>query len=426
MELKSNSRLRWVCLICAASVAALAILYWESAWVWYQVRLARTEIDGDRAEAAIKLLDHAIESSPDSAELEFWAARACRHAGRFEDVSEHLAKARSLGMDEKVLQREQWLTLAHSGRLFEVEHHLPKLLEVADESTAEVCHAFSIGYLLNLRVSSALELIEAWQKDFPDDARPHFMRAYAFELLNRSQDAVAALREGLLIASDRPKEHQRLGQLLLELNDYDEAEQSFRTALGMKAGDHEASLGVARCQFHLGEVEEARTTAESIIAVDSENVETLIFLGEVELELGNFEAANVKLEDAFQHEPRNATVRYLLAQTLRGLGRPEEAVEHAQFAAEAEKQLAIADDKMQQALTSPKDAELRYDVGRILLEYANPDDGVRWLHAALQIDPKNRDAHQLLAHHFKQQDMQTLAEIHQQAIDASREDDQRK
>lgn len=410
-------------LLCAGGLVLLiaSSFYAKPIWAWFQVRAARAELEADRPDAAIEILNRTINAVPDDPELHLWAARACRHSGRFADVSDHLNAARDLGADLKRVQREQQLTLAHSGRLAEVEHHLARLLSSADESTDEVCHAFCVGYLLNLRVPEALQLIEAWEKDFPEDPRPHFMRGNAYELLNRSSDAVQAFRKGLAIAPDRPKMQVRLGQLLLDSKQYEDAKRAFETALEHDAGQINALLGIARCEFHLGHVEPARKAAGRVIEVDRKNAAALIILAELEVDADDFEAARAHLEIAYETEPRNVTIRYLLAQSLRELGQTEAASQHFQFAAEAEKQLALADDKIQAALSAPHDAQLRYDVGRILLEYANPQDGVQWLLAAIQIEPTLHDAHQLLAKHYESVGDQAAAAAHRDAIKTARD-----
>src|SRR5947207_1480547 len=90
-------------------------------------------------------------------------------------------RAKSLGYAPDAVRREWILTNAQSGRLGEAEPALERLLVDPQDDGAEICEAFVTGYFANYRIDSAMQLLDAWERDYPTDGQPHYLRGKFFE-----------------------------------------------------------------------------------------------------------------------------------------------------------------------------------------------------------------------------------------------------
>src|SRR5262249_44606937 len=130
---------------------------------------------------------------------------------------------------------------------------------------------------------------------------------------------------------------------------------------------------------------------------DPANRDALVELGLAELELSRYEAATATLQTALSMNPRSLVVRQGLARAFRAGGDLTRAQEHAEYVDRAQAALASADEMASRVATRPADADLRYQIGMIYLQYAVPERGAQWLKSALNCDPNHRAARQALA-----------------------------
>ena len=66
----------------------------------------------------------------------------------------------------------------------------------------------------------------------------------------------------------------------------------------------------------------------------------------------------------------------------------------------------------QLAAKDPRNIAVRHEAGTIALRLGQEDAGLRWLAAALQIEPKHRATHHVLADHFERKGRRDIAEHH--------------
>jgi tetratricopeptide (TPR) repeat protein len=257
------------------------------------------------------------------------------------------------------------------------------------------------GYFANLRVQEALELLDAWQRDFPDDARSYFMRGYLLQALARYPEATLAYRRGLQLAPGETTMRFRLAEVLTELQELDEAGRLFRRCVQESPDNPEIVTAWANCLSVQGQADEARRLLQRTLATHRRHFEALRKLGEIELAQGRFEQARQHLEAAAHERPYDTTTHNALAKTLRALGRADEAQPHFDYVAQAEESLARMERELRQVVDRPRDAELRYDIGLTLLKYGSPEDGVKWLRTVLELQPDHAAAHQALAAYYE-------------------------
>lgn len=389
---------RWLRLGAAGLVLTFVLLFaWrplQTRWLEWQTRQAYAS---QHFTEAARLVEAALRRSPRRPELHLLAARIQRRAGRLDLAELEVSRARVCGAERAQADREQWLNLAQAGDLLQAEPHLAELLRDPGPDGPEICAAYAAGYFRHLRLAEALQLLDAWNKDFPDDAEPYFMRGFSWEAVMRFEQAGGSYRQGLARAPHRHDMRLRLAEVLMQLRQWSEARRELEQVLAEHPGHVAGSVGLARCLYMQGELERARQILDERLQRHPQAIEALGLVGEIALAQGDTVAAERYLTAAIAQRPFDTMLRYTLAKALQASGKKQEAQPHFDYVAAAEKPLDEMERKLGQAIQRPRDAQLRYEIGATMLRFADPADGVRWLESALQIDPHLVAARQLLA-----------------------------
>jgi len=332
--------------------------------------------------------------------------------GNLDQIPAFLRRAQQLGGDPSRAERETWMAWAQSGRLREAEPHLAELLTDLRDDGADVCEAYVQGYFSNLRVNEALRLLDAWQRDYPDDAQSYFMRGYLMQTLRRWADAAAAYRRGLELAPEKTMVRCRLAEVLTEMDQVDQADEHFRRCAEESPEAPEVFTAWGNCLAMQGDVAKARELLDQVLATTPNDFNALRQLGESELSKGEFERARGHLEKAARQRPYDTTTRNALGKALRAQGRDDEAQVHFDYVAEAEESIAQMERRLRVVLDRPEDVEVRHEIGLTLLKYGSPDDGVKWLLTALELQPDHKPTHQALAAYYASLGDWENAEVH--------------
>ena len=362
---------------------------------------ARRLLNGRDNQAALQELRSALRIAPGCAEVHFLLARTHRRLGNVDKVQPLLRRAQQLGGDPDRAQRETWMTLAQSGMLREAEPHLAGLLTDSRDDGADICEAYVQGYFSNLRVHEALQLLDAWQRDFPDDAQSYFMRGYLLQTLTSWPEAAAAYRRGLELDSDQTMMRCHLAEVLTELHEIDEASRLFRRCADEAPHDPRILTSWAKCLSLQGNIDEAGRLLGQALDRNPVDFQALRRLGEIELSNGEFEKALEHLDAAARQRPYDVTTRNALGKALRALSRADEAQVHFNYVTEAEGSLARMERQLRVVVERPDDVEVRYDIGVTLLKYGSPDDGAKWLLTVVEQQPDHKAAHQALAAYYE-------------------------
>lgn len=380
--------------------------------VQYHCGRARRCLHGRDNKQALRELRTALRLAPSDAEVHFLLARTHRRLGNLDQIPAFLRRAQQLGGDPSRAERETWMAWAQSGRLREAEPHLAELLTDLRDDGADVCEAYVQGYFSNLRVNEALRLLDAWQRDYPDDAQSYFMRGYLMQTLRRWADAAAAYRRGLELAPEKTMVRCRLAEVLTEMDQVDQADEHFRRCAEESPEAPEVFTAWGNCLAMQGDVAKARELLDQVLATTPNDFNALRQLGEIELSKGEFERALGHLEKAARQRPYDTTTRNALGKALRAQGRDDEAQVHFDYVAEAEESIAQMERRLRVVLDRPEDVEVRHEIGLTLLKYGSPDDGVKWLLTALELQPDHKPTHQALAAYYASLGDWENAEVH--------------
>lgn len=411
MKRRLPSRRAIILLAAVLAVMIAGLFTWKPLLLRHRISRARAALERRDAEVALENLQANQRLEPEHAETHFWLARAYRRLGRFGKVREHLERAWKLGHPVEVLKREQWLALAQSGQIQRAEPHLSELLRDPREDGRDICEAYVAGYLLNYRHTRALQLLDAWQKDYPDDAYPWYVQGKLYEGLRNTNKAIECYRRALKLDDKQVSARLRLATLLMSSHQHDEAGRHFETCLENAPDDPEVLTGWGRWLVVKLRNDEARRVLKKALELDPKNLPARLEMGELELSAGNAKEALKWLEPAVRENPYRRKLRYAFARALQRAGRTDEAKQHFAFAAESQRAEARVQGLIDQLAKNSSDVNLRFQIGMTMIQF-NPVEAGTWLRSVVDIDPKHQRAHLALAKYYAEHGPPELAERH--------------
>ncbi|HZN92032.1 MAG TPA: tetratricopeptide repeat protein, partial [Myxococcales bacterium] len=237
---------------------------------------------------------------------------------------------------------------------------------------------------------------------------PAATAAQSKEALKRT----AAVEEANLQESPEDTEAlYRLGLIYLALNEPRKAVAPLRSLVKLDAGSVDATVLLARALRLSGDAQEAKTLLDGAISTSPEAVAYRAERGLLARLSNDHDAAVDHYLKAVELSPRDAEVRFNLAEALHAAGKTDDAIARYREAlaidanltaarvnlgkALAEKlQYAEAKDLLQQAArTNLGDAEAHYNLGVILMREGNVEGAMAAYQRALAVDPAHARAH---------------------------------
>ena len=114
-------------------------------------------------------------------------------------------------------------------------------------------------------------------------------------------------------------------------------------------------------------------------------------------------------------------MRYSFALTLQSTGDTHRAAKEFQFVTTAREAIAQARQMADTVIAKePRNADLRYQIGAILLKYESPEAGAGWLRSALEFDPNHQLSHRALAEFYEQRGLVDFARSHREQQQSSK------
>lgn len=350
---------------------------------------------------------------PNSAERELIAARIARRNGDFDLMMGRLETARRLGALTLSLQIEEAMAAAQSGAVDLVEPQLYRWLENGQGEADEISDAYCNGLAANSRFDRMKEVLEAWQKDYPNDPRPDYRRGRMYEFLQQWDEATKFYLLSLAKNQNFFPARYRLGRIYLLEKKLEEAVSQFERCLEMSQPEV-AKTSLAICYRGLGQPDQAKGILRDVLggklnkiersyrSVEEQMVyfEAAANLGDLEAEAGNLAEAERWLLQALKYNDRDLQSRYSWALVLRQQGQTEKAESELSRVTASRKALEQVIPLRGRIEQAPNDPELRLQLGELLLEHESPRNGLFWIKSVFAIDPRYRPAHQALAKYY--------------------------
>jgi len=391
-------RRRLLLTVSMTCVIAAVLLYFAGAefCLWR----GKAALSARDSTAAIAWVERAERLGGESGESHFLLARAYRQLRQFDRVEQELRAAHRLHFDVVQLQREQWLALAQTAQFDAVRDHWDELFTDSREDGQIISEAYVLWCLSRFRLPEALAALAAWQKDFPADAQPHYLRALVQEALLNWDHAIREHRAALELDPRRSDVRFRLAECMMHRLQVREAEAEYRLCVTEDGSNRTATVGLAKSLLKLGRTDEARQTIVRQLDTTSPDVDALQVMGDIELTRGRPESALKYLEQACARQPESPETHYLLGRALQSLGRSEAARPHFDFVAESQPALDTLGVKMEELVRRPHDVELRFQVAQTTWKYKSRANGAKWFNSLLEYDPHHIPTHRALAEHY--------------------------
>ena len=151
---------------------------------------------------------------------------------------------------------------------------------------------------------------------------------------------------------------------------------------------------------------------EAALKASPQQPDALKELGLIELRLGRFQQARERFEFLAKSRPFDYEIRSLHAQALERLGQKAlalaENAQAAQLRKEHDRMLTLRSNLSR----NPNDLDARFQFARWLIEFGEPDEGLRWTREILRTDPRHAPTHRLLADYYRKRGDNGLANYH--------------
>lgn len=395
------SRARVLALVAGVVFVAGAYKLGRYGYAEYHVQSARAAVERGDVVAARPHLEVALRERPDSGPVAFLAARAARRGGELPAAGRHLERAGRLGYDPAAVELEKLLLRAETGDFRAVEPQLRALDRGGHPDAALVREVLVPGYIATYQLGDAYQVLEPWVMADPNNARARLWMYDVAKRLEITQLAVDSARAAVGLAPDDPAARLAAAEVLIKEHQAAEALPHFQWLLDRRPDDPQVAVGLARCHKELGAEAEAVRVLDDLLRRHPAHPQGLAVRGLVELDASRPEAALPWLRQAVALTPGDPDVVYQFAKCLGQCGKEDEAKVWRERQERAAADLREMAETVKAIVKEPRNPDLRYKAGSLMLRNGHEAEGVRWLHAALAEDPNHRPARAALDEYYK-------------------------
>ena len=378
-----------------ASVLVCLTVVGQRIYLWRQISVARQALSTGHLDVAITMLERTAAFAPDNAEVHYLLAVAQRRSGHLDRVSPLLQRAARLGWSKGDIERQSLLVTAQNGDIDETDARLKTIMirGVSDEAAEEIYEALAIGYLKTYRLKEAWECLNSWSSWQPQAIFPKIWRADICHRINNRAGEESEHRAILAIDPKHCETRRRLADLLKDSNRVEEARKEYEHCLQTSGATPDVLIGLAECHRRLTQTSSAVSLLKQALDRDLSAVQhasVLCELGQIAADEGRFHEAITNLDEATRLAPYQAPIWYSLSQAYARTGDEVRSRELLEQSERIRSQSLRAEEITQQLLKTPNNADLRYEVGKIMMDLGMKKEGAGWLQTAIQIQPNHR------------------------------------
>jgi tetratricopeptide (TPR) repeat protein len=395
------------------------VSYWLPRRSLQEAELALKQREFDRARLE---LEKCLLTWPKDPHVYFLLARTARRARDLNQAIRHLLHCEHLQDDRSDprlgdTELEWMLIRAQRGEHTEAEHFLRRRIQEEHPDLLLILETLIWEFMLRNRLSEALSLLNLWLETQPDDYEALVRRGWVNEHVFATDQAIDDYRKALALRPDRDNVRLRLTELLLKRNRSTDALVEAEELLRRQPDNPDANYCYARCLRLLGRNQEAEALLDRLLAGQPRHAKALGMRAQLAVEAGRNQEASELLARAIELDPSDLSYKYTLFLCLNRLGKTQEAKLVEAKMAESAAAVRRMDKLVREVNQQPNDPALRYEAGMIFLRNGFTQDGLRWLHTALDLDPNHRPTHQALADYFERTGERARASHHRQFLD---------
>jgi Flp pilus assembly protein TadD len=291
--------------------------------------------------------------------------------------------------------------------------------------------------------AAALEPLQKYLAQRPDEAYPHFQLGYAYAGLKRPDDAKREFSRAIELDPKMAPAYQNLGLVQMEgdpaaaaesfrraaelqptesrprflagyslehAGKFSEAVEAYRSALALAPKDYEAHFALGRVLLRTKDAAAAEEEFRAAIGLNSGSAPARLGLGSALMAERKYEAASDALADYLNLNPQDRSARSDRAFALLHLSRYDDALAELERASAGgaplpdalklrgeifmqQKKWTEAESALKQAsAASPQDAEIPEWMGHVEVELRNYPEAIRVLGQAYSRNPRSVDA----------------------------------
>ncbi|QDV48291.1 tetratricopeptide repeat protein [Gimesia fumaroli] len=434
-----GARKKWIVALIIFLVVLLSSPIWgKGLWVDFFQYRATKNLQARNPESALQWLAYAQSLDDANPRTRILRARSFRKSHDVKQAYEELKAYYQLAGATDEYQQEQWLFNAQIGENADLQRHLSELLINPQGDIQDICETYVNSCVLNYQFNAALQILDLWEADFPEDPLPNFMRGKIYEHSRALKEATDEYQKTLKKDPQYAPAAYSLARVQLTLKKTEPAMQYYETAIANTEYPAPAQVGLARCLRLLNRNEEAKKVLAEVLKKESTqlqkeyqamgdhksaaNSSAQLEMGNLELAEKNYAAALKWLEPAAQANPIDLAIKNSLALVYSRLGRKQEAKTLSLKIKETNEALEEIQRLLDQIREKPDDAELRYQIGKRYLNYVSEEQGIVWLNSVFRSNPNHGGAHDELARYYEQNlsrgdSFQRLAKTHREQAD---------
>lgn len=369
-------------------------------WAESEERAARLAIKEERYPDARRHVEHCLMVWRRSASTHLLAARVARLQFDFPRAEVHLHKSTELAGGASAGTQLEWLLLrVQAGDVDTVAPGLLRLVVADDPESPAILEALSGAYVRQMQLRPALGCLNLWLKREPDSVPALDRRGWTWDRLQSQDAARADWERALELAPWRWETRLRLADLLLDENNPTEALPHVEYLQRTHSERPEVVAALGRCRLLQGDLAEAATAFDRVVAAAPDNPTGLLWRGKVAVEEGQDAEAETWLRRALEKDPYLLEAHYALYQTLgHQTGRRAEAAaektRYDELKADVERLTKLMNGDRSR---SPEPADVCAEIGGLLLRLGRTKLAREWLERALRLDEKCKPAHEALA-----------------------------
>lgn len=389
-----------------------------SPWVWHWYR-ANREWRGaasslaryDLATAATHLNSY-VDLRPEDARGWFLAAQTARRLERYDEAERCLERCQQLGGVTEATSMEWDLLRVQQGEIGDIDVRLRGSIQPDHPDALLVLEALARGYVRARRLPDALQACDLWLAHQPENPRPWLWRGNIHEQLNFLDKALSDYAQAVQNAPEDQEARLALGGLLLRQNKPGEAAEQYQNVLDRTPHEEAAQLGLAACRIEQGRDAEAVPLIDPALEKTPAPAQALFLRGKAALHLDQLPEAEHWLREAMGVAPRDPEILHQLSETLRALGKDEEAVALTRQEDQLRKDYLRLDELNRKIARKPDDPSLRHEAGTLALRLGRTEEGLAWLQSLLRLKGDHRATHAVLRDYYQEKGDRQRAEYH--------------
>jgi tetratricopeptide (TPR) repeat protein len=404
-----------------------ALLGWaayEASWYLRarsQYRAAQQAVERHDWVAAREHLKTALRDWPHSADSHWLAARVDRRLERLDDAEEHLAECQHLeGRETQAIKVERSLIRVHRGDLAGQEEFLRACIKQDDPDTPEILDILSSALIIDYRMAEAQRCLDDLLQRRPNDFDALVRRGKTAESMGWLADAVQHYDRALSLRPEVDNVPLAMAEIQVALGQFTEARGHFERLLQRQPRNPSVRFGLARCLASEGgkqPKEEAVKLLDQLLAEYPEDWKALSERGWLAVQMEQPAEGEAYLRKAYALAPPDLPLVVRLADCLRLANKPDEANKYREEADRITadiKRAAELGDLIREK--KPDHADLRYELGCVLMRLGKKQDAEHWFQTALAKDPAHRKTHEALVQLYESRGAGNLADQHRRFL----------